>query len=378
MSSDLLQFHAFCLTDTGTRLDQYARTIARVVRPGDVVVDLGAGTGILSFLACAAGARQVYAIEESAVSIYGEMLAAAGGFRDRVAFIQARSTQVTLPERVDVIVADVHDTFGLQPGGPRALEDARNRFLKPGGRLIPASIELRIAPVEVPDLYRRTVDVWQQQIHGVDLSALRTLAVNQRHPARFEPTAFIAPLEPIASIDVGTRLDTAGEVRVVATRGATLHGLCGCFVTTLVDDVVLGNVPGESQTSNFAQAFFPIDAPHAVAEGERLRIRMWTYDGSELRWQIRIAHHDQLRRVQFDQATFLSAPIRPEDLKRGTSDYRPRLTARGTMERALLEKFDGTSTSAELERWLTMQFGDRLPSAREAAAFLKATIDRCG
>src|SRR5262245_52708015 len=133
MSSDPLQFHAFCLTDTGTRLDQYACAIARAVRPGDVVVDLGAGTGILSFLACAAGACRVYAIEASHAIAYGELLASKAGFLDRVHFIHERSTLVTLPERADVLVADIHDTFGLQAGGLGAFIDARDRLLKPGG-----------------------------------------------------------------------------------------------------------------------------------------------------------------------------------------------------------------------------------------------------
>jgi protein arginine N-methyltransferase 1 len=380
MGSDLLQFHAFCLTDTGTRIDQYARAIAGAVRPGDVVVDVGAGMGILSYLACAAGAQRVYAIEESEVSIYGEMLAAAGGFRDRVRFIQARSTQVTLPERVDVIVADVHDTFGLQPGGAAALLDARDRFLKPGGTLIPARIDLLVAPVEAPDLYRRRVDVWQHQVHDVDLSVLRTLAINQRHPARFEPMELVGSPTRIASIELTTTtgLDAAGEIHLAAPRDATLHGLCGCFATTLANDIVVQNVPGDSRTTNFAQAFLPIESPHVVAEGERIRIRVWIFDGSEARWQMRIAHHNQLRRVQFDQATFLASPMRAEDLKKQTSDYRPRLTAHGAMQRELLEQFDGTLTSADLEKWLLDRFGTQLPSPREVAAFLKATIARSG
>ena len=60
---DLLQYHAFCLTNTGTRLTQYERAIAAVVRQGDVVLDLGTGSGLLAVLACRAGARRVYAIE---------------------------------------------------------------------------------------------------------------------------------------------------------------------------------------------------------------------------------------------------------------------------------------------------------------------------
>jgi hypothetical protein len=48
------------------------------------------------------------------------------------------------------------------------------------------------------------------------------------------------------------------------------------------------------------------------------------------------------------------------------------------MERELLGTFDGATSAADLERWLLDRFGDQLPSAREAAAFLKATIERCG
>jgi len=380
MSSDLLQFHAFCLTDTGTRLDQYARAIARVVRPGDVVVDLGAGTGILSFLACAAGAQRVYAIEESAVSVYGEMLAAAGGFRDRVRFINEPSSQVTLPEQADVIVADIHDTFGLQPGGLGAFIDVRDRLLKPAGRLVPSSLELFAAPIEAHDAYRRAVDVWRQRIHGIDLSPLRALAVNQKYPGRFDTRQLIAPPAALSTIALATveAPRVAGTVRTTATRGGTVHGICGCFMTTLVEGVTIGNIPGDSATSNFAQAFFPIDGPVAVAAGDEISIAIDSFDSIQLRWQMAFASQGGGPSRCVDHSTFHSTPVRPGALDKRADGYRPTLTARGAIERELLARFDGTTSSAELERWLIERFGAQLPSAREAAAFLKATIERCG
>ncbi len=72
---DLLQFHAFCLTETGTRLNEYARAIAASVREGDVVLDLGTGSGLLAVLACQAGARRVYAVESSDAVRLGELVA---------------------------------------------------------------------------------------------------------------------------------------------------------------------------------------------------------------------------------------------------------------------------------------------------------------
>jgi SAM-dependent methyltransferase len=379
MSSDLLQFHAFCLTDTGTRLDHYAGAIRHAVRPGNVVVDVGAGTGILSFLAAVAGAQTVYAIEASDALSLGQLLKRTRGPFDRIQFMRGSSTEITLPQRADVIVADIHDTFGLQPGGMGTMIDARDRFLAPGGVLVPSRIQLLAAPVEAPDLYQKYVDVWRRQIHGLDLSEFRELAVEQRHPARVQLSQLIAPMAPIGVIDLMTMRgrEFSGRAQAVATRSGTIHGVCGCFVSTLAEGIEIANVPGDSATTNFAQAFFPIDVPQRVAEGDFISIRIDSFDG-ETRWQVEIFFHDGRGPVRFDHNTFVSALVRTDIFHKRAHDYRPLLTARGGMERALFERFDGTSSRLELKKWFLEQFGDQLPSAREADAILQATIDRCG
>src|SRR5580692_11362276 len=124
-TEDPLGFHRFLLCNTGSRLEAYERAIRRAVRPGSVVLDLGAGTGILAFFACQAGARHVYAVERDAVAEYARVLVRANGLADRVTVLHSSSFEVELPERVDVIVADIFGTFGLQHGGLTALIDAR-------------------------------------------------------------------------------------------------------------------------------------------------------------------------------------------------------------------------------------------------------------
>jgi protein arginine N-methyltransferase 1 len=380
MMSDDLQFHAFCLTQTGTRLDQYARAIASRVGQGSTVVDLGAGSGILSFLACRAGAQRVYAIEAGDALSFAERLAEACGLRDRIDFIRKPSTQVVLPERVDVIVADIHDTFGLQQNGLGALIDARDRFLKPGGSLIPSTIQLLAAPVEAADLYRKTVDVWQQRIHGVDLSPLRAVAAHQPNAARFEPGQLLAPPAELATIDLTgvDALHVGGTTTGRTTRDGTVHGVCGCFVTTLAEGIVMGNVPGNSNTTNFAQAFFPLETPVLVHEGDCLSIGIHTFDGTVARWHLEVTRPDGTPPVRFDQSSFHAAACPAGGLRKHSIDYQPSLTPWGSMERALLERFDGTRSAAELEAWLNEQFGETLPSRREAAALLKTMIERCG
>ena len=378
MNSDL-EFHAFCLTESGSRLDQFAAAITARIKPGDIVADIGAGTGILTFLACRAGARRVYAVEAGGSLEFARLLAARNGFLDRIEFINTPSTHAVLPERVNAIVGDIHDTFGLQAHGLTAIVDARERFLAPGGVLIPSSIRLMAVPIETPDLYRKTIDIWNSRVHDVDLSPLRSLAVNQPIAARIGRPHLLAEPAPLTTIDLTriTQLHTGGAAVCEVVRDGTLHGLCGCFVTTLADGVQMGNVPGESATTNFAQAFFPIESPVAVRAGDHVAIRLDTHDGAAARWQVDVRRGHQSI-AGFDHSTLQAMSLSMQRLRKQSNDYRPLLTPLGSVERDLLDRFDGRHSAAELESWMTTRSNSVLPSAGEAAAFLKETIERCG
>jgi precorrin-6B methylase 2 len=309
---DLLQYHAFCLTNTGTRLTQYERAIAAVVRQGDVVLDLGTGSGLLAVLACRAGARRVYAIEASDAVQMGTLLTSTTEFAERIEFVHATSQKVALSEQVDVIVGDIHDTFGFQPGGLASIMDVRDRLLKPGGTLIPQATELMIAPLEAAALYAREIDVWNGCVHGVGLSSIRPFAVSHVHPGRFDSDQLLSPAAAIGTLDLAraTSLHFSGSAVTTIHRDGIAHGLCGCFVTTLAGDIRMGNVPGDSSTTNFAQAFFPFDQPVPVAAGDEVSISIDSHDGYIARWRAAISRGGQ-RHAQFDHSTLNGLLVSP-------------------------------------------------------------------
>ena len=134
-----IEVHRTMICDR-VRTDAFRRAIDAVVRPGDVVLDVGAGTGILSLFAARAGAARVYAVEQTTVAVLAQELAAANGVADIVHVIQGDIMDVELPEHVDVIVSEWLGGFGIDEGMLVPVITARDRWLKPGGTMIPRSV----------------------------------------------------------------------------------------------------------------------------------------------------------------------------------------------------------------------------------------------
>lgn len=141
-------FRQLALLQDTFRVLSYASALGRHCR-GKVVMDLGCGTGILSLLAIQSGARRVIAVEETAIAELAAEMFRANGCGEQVELHAANSREVVLEERVDVLV---HELIGVDPfeeGLLASVDDARRRFLKPKGRLIPSRLEVCCAGLEV-------------------------------------------------------------------------------------------------------------------------------------------------------------------------------------------------------------------------------------
>ena len=113
---------------------------------GKRVLDVGAGTGILSFFAAKAGASHVYAVEASGMALKAEKLAAGNGLQDVVTVLNKRVEDVTLDEKVDLLISE---PLGIALVNERMIESyivARDMLLKPGGTMYPDHAVLHAAP----------------------------------------------------------------------------------------------------------------------------------------------------------------------------------------------------------------------------------------
>src|SRR5260370_1201674 len=148
------------------RTRAYAESLKRLVTPASVVVDIGTGTGILALLAGHLGARKVYAIEPNDTIELGRRVAAENGLDGRIEFIHGLSTQVQLPEKADIIVSDLHGVLPAHQRGLFSILDARDRFLRSPGYLIPRRETLWAAIVDVATLHQEVVGVWGTNVFG--------------------------------------------------------------------------------------------------------------------------------------------------------------------------------------------------------------------
>lgn len=120
---------------------------------GRVVVDIGTGRHLNWARACVeAGARLVYAIEQQDDSFEEARARVARlGLGERIRLVRGASLAAELPERADVCISEIIGLIGGSEGAAVALNDARRRFLKPGGVMIPERCVTRVAALRLPD-----------------------------------------------------------------------------------------------------------------------------------------------------------------------------------------------------------------------------------
>jgi len=134
-----------------SRNERFRLAIAATV-PGKSVVEIGTGADMLWAQAAAeAGATRVYAIEELDHSYArARETLRASRWTDRIHLIHGNALAVELAERVDVCVSEIIGSVGTAEGAATVLADARRRFLKADGMVIPRRCKTFIAAVELP------------------------------------------------------------------------------------------------------------------------------------------------------------------------------------------------------------------------------------
>jgi type I protein arginine methyltransferase len=273
------------------RNDAYWAALGKHLSPGDLVIDVGAGSGVLSLFAARHGAR-VHAVEHGPIVKLAEQVARDNGVTS-IEFHRSHSQRLELPEQADAII---HEQIGDALFDERVvtnIADLRDRLLKPGGRIHPHLLALYIEPVEVREDLRAPF-AWQQELHGLRFEALEPLREKQKpgylyrsfRPFPFE--RFLCRPEPVVSVDLLTvrPADLPTEIsyeRTVESDGI-LDGYCVYFDAFFDDEIGFTSSP-EARATNWANPLLRV-APRPVRAGQALRFSLRARDLAEPRsWE---------------------------------------------------------------------------------------------
>lgn len=227
-SSYAFIYHQKQMLSDGARMRAYRDAILGNPEcfAGKVVLDVGAGSGILSMWAAQAGAKRVIACEFTKMADHAEALVAANGLQDVVEVRRSAAETLDLKKGdVDVIVSEWMGYFLLRESMLDSVIYARDHYLKDGGALFPNRAALFWAPASLHG--ERDVklaekadamadwDAFQDATRadfGVDVSVLRAPYVaeqddyylRQAHWMEMRDDMLAAPPARIGVIDLNT------------------------------------------------------------------------------------------------------------------------------------------------------------------------------
>lgn len=250
------------------RTELFAEAIRRTVKPGDVVLDVGTGSGVLALLAARAGARRVFAVERGDAHLLARRHVEENGLQGVVEVLHVDLADIdALPEQPDVIVSEMLGHFAPDEAMHPIFQRAK-ALSKPDVRMIPRSYRLLFSVASLPNLasdvaYLRTG-------LPITLDAIATRILRAPELANVEPEHLLGPEVPGDLYQVDDNEPTRFACDLVVSRSGSCNALVLAFESELAEGVCLRTSPHDAET-HWGQVVFPIEALE-VTEGDTLHV----------------------------------------------------------------------------------------------------------
>ncbi|MBS2016348.1 MAG: 50S ribosomal protein L11 methyltransferase [Deltaproteobacteria bacterium] len=264
-----IHYH-YQMLDQEPRIGGFEAAIQAVVKPGMKVVELGGGTGVLSFFAARAGASKVYCVERIPhVARAARRFLHTNGVSNRVEVINADASEYLPPTRVDVVVCEMLHTAMLREKQLAVIASFKKRYLERfGGPLplfIPEAAVMAMQPVTT-----------NYDFHGYQ-AAVPMFIDGSGNGRRFEgmaAPALYAAFQYSEDFPTHFEIDHCAEITETGTVNA-LRFMTKNLLTIL-------EAEGRSIDWDMHDLLVPLSTPVAVKAGDVVRIRFRYSAGDSL------------------------------------------------------------------------------------------------
>ncbi|MEN8773354.1 MAG: class I SAM-dependent methyltransferase [Akkermansiaceae bacterium] len=272
-----LSNHGSMLQDR-VRCEAFRDALREVVTPDSVILDIGAGTGILSLFAAQAGAKQVYAVERSPVAQAARQIIESNGLSDRITVFQGEMEALELPEKVDIIVSEWLGGYGVDENLLPIVIQARDRWLKPGGIMIPGSTTSWMAPA-FDQYLEDEINFYDSHPYGVDLSVVGDDSLKRTESSCHHVKAEDLACEGRKMWTIDSHTCTGAEasgvfetkLEFVSNCEGEINVLAAWFDTHSAKTVNLSNAP-DCPDTHWGRTVFPIGKTVWIEEGTRIKV----------------------------------------------------------------------------------------------------------
>ncbi|GEQ70256.1 hypothetical protein JCM33374_g3932 [Metschnikowia sp. JCM 33374] len=169
-----------------------------------VVLDVGCGTGILSMFAVKAGAKHVYSVDMSNIIDKAKQIVSLNGFSDKITLIQGKLEDIELPvDSVDIIVSEWMGYFLLYESMLDTVLYARDKYLVPGGLILPDKCSMYIAGIEDGNYKNDKIHYWED-VYGFDYTPFIEIAMSEPLVDTVENQSLITTPHKFFEFDINT------------------------------------------------------------------------------------------------------------------------------------------------------------------------------
>ncbi len=269
----------FSMLNDEQRNDAFAAALRQVVKPGDHVLDIGSGSGLLAMLAVRAGAARVISCEvDPLLAEVARQVIHSNGLSEQITVVQKLSTDLRvgldLDERVDVIVTEIVDCGLIGEGLFPTLRHARQELLKPRGRLLPHAARMFGAMLACPAA--SSLNSVQAAV-GFDVATMNHLSTPGHFPLRLAtwPHRLLSDEVQLFGMDLAEEplADGCRVLHLPIAATGVADGMVAWFQLDLAEGIQLDNSPGNAE-SHWMQAYLPFPRPWPVTAGDVVDIEV--------------------------------------------------------------------------------------------------------
>lgn len=249
-----------------------------------IVLDIGAGTGILSIFAARAGAKHVYAVEFAEIAFFAREIIKKNGLEDKITVIKGKMEDLVLPvPQVDIIISEWMGYFLLYESMLDSVLYARDKYLnKETGKMLPDRAQIYVAAME-DEQFKHNKQAFWKNVYGVDMSVMTNVTLKEpcidylnAYDNQYDYSAICSDSYKVLDLDLvhmkkeDVNFSGIYNLKIKAnSKVSALISWFDCHFENLKNPVTLSTSPYAPYT-HWKNTIFYLDQPQSVRVGEKM------------------------------------------------------------------------------------------------------------